>query len=698
MLRRVLVPALAVSLALAPSLPSFATRQAGGRVIVVTVDGTSIQDWQRAGVFGSLGSIGLLATRTATDTEDPVLLRAAAYTTLGAGAAAELESTASRTDAGSGVVAGALGEALARAGAPAAALGDASGSDVLDAPAGRALMRADGSVVFPPEGTPPPTEGLATAKDDPGAPAGSRTDYAAMRTALERALRWSAVVVVDLGDTARADRTYAGRPSSREAWITRALRDAESFVRDARVSLTSEDSLIVASLVPPLARVDEGNWLAAVATTGPAGTLTSGTTRRDAVITLTDLGPTILDRAGVAIPSVMQGRAARVVPSSARLSGAAERDETYAHARSARWRVTRVWVYGAAALGLFAFVLIVTGRGASLGSERRSRRSRDLVSFGLTMAAGAPAAMFLVPAVADLDVIAMSWWILGTSIAIAFVARALTSSVRAVACVAAVNVLVIVADLVGGGMFAERSPLGFNVASGSRFYGLDEGVLGTLLASAVVAAGGLFDRSRRQRLAIVVAGTLMLGVAVIAAAPALGSKFGASFTLVPAFGAWVVLVLRGRFDRVAVIAIAIATVSVASVTSALDAAASPDVQSHIGRELAGRTPVLPLIERKLTGLVETTLTTIWLPVAVAVAVPAILLAWRRRNLLARGFWGLPGRRAALVGAGVGCIAGLVSNDTGIVPAAQALVVATAAFYTPLLAGDRPALLRRRLSE
>ncbi|HJR18589.1 MAG TPA: hypothetical protein VJ922_02630, partial [Actinomycetota bacterium] len=60
MLRRVLVPALAASLVLALSpATSAAQTRAGGRVVLVAVDGTSIEDWTRAGVFSSLGAKGL---------------------------------------------------------------------------------------------------------------------------------------------------------------------------------------------------------------------------------------------------------------------------------------------------------------------------------------------------------------------------------------------------------------------------------------------------------------------------------------------------------------------------------------------------------------------------------------------------------------------------------------------------------------
>ncbi|MGH2784411.1 MAG: hypothetical protein ACRDJ1_04065 [Actinomycetota bacterium] len=697
MLRRVLVPALAASLVLALSPATSAARTGGRRVVLVTVDGTSIEDWTRAGVFSSLGAKGLLATRTATDTDDPVLLRAAAYTALGASGAADLRSTAARIDAGRSVLAGALGEALARAGLLATALGDASGRDVRDGPAPRAVMRTDGSIMFPPRDAQlPATDGAPTSKEDPTAPAGFRTDYAAMSAALDRALSWATVVVVDLGDAARADRTFVDRPASREPWITNALRRADAFVRVQRDRLGPDDTVIVASLVPPRARTDDGVQVAAVAMRGAAGTLTSGTTRRGGVVTLTDLAPTILERVGVAIPDDMQGRAVRIEPGGER-NELNELDAAFVRARSARRALTRIWLTAAAALSLIAFLTIAAGRGRGSGQERIPRRLRDLVATGLVAAAAAPAAMLVAPALPGSSVAALGWWTLAIAIGSAIVARAALSPAGAIAAVALADVALVVGDLLAGTPLAARSPLGFQVAGGGRFYGIDEGLLGVALAGAAIATAAWLDGRRRPRLPILAAVPLAI-VAVAAAAPAFGSKFGAGFTLVPAFGVFLVLAFGRRIDRVAMIGIAIATVLLTGSLAAADALSEPASRSHIGREIAGQTEVGALVVRKLTSFLEITVNTIWLPVSILIAVPILVFVWRRRNLLARGFWGTPARRAALIGVGVGCVAAMASNDTGIIVVAPALVVSAAAFYGPLLAPPAAVAARVRPSK
>jgi hypothetical protein len=241
-------------------------------------------------------------------------------------------------------------------------------------------------------------------------------------------------------------------------------------------------------------------------------------------------------------------------------------------------------------------------------------------------------------------------------------------------------------DLLAGTPLASRSPIGFQIAGGGRFYGIDEALLGVLLASAIVAAGVWLDRAREDpRRALLVAAVGLTFVAVIAGAPSLGSKFGAPFTLIPAFGTFLLLAQGRRIDRAGLIGIATATVLIAASLAAADALGSPESRSHIGRELVGGTAAGPLIARKLASLVRVTFTTVWLPFTVVIAGTVAALWPRRPDLVARAMWGRPACRAALRALMVGSACALVSNDTGIMTVAAASAVAAACFYQPFLA-------------
>lgn len=671
------------------------SRAGAARTVLITVDGTSIQDWRRAGAFTSFEAVSLLATRTHAPDDDPRTLRASAYASLGAGTAAELRAAALPTKAGDGVLAGALGEALARRGLLSAAFGDASGTDEADAPAALGAMRADGTVaVSPGERRAANAAGGPASRPDENAPTGRRSDYRALGDAVRGALDWATFIVVDLGDTARADRVYPEDPGARTPWIDRALRDADSFASGVRAMLGPVDMLMVAALVPPMDRADHGRHLAAFASTGRRGLATSGTTRRSGVVSLTDIAPTVVRRAGVPLPAEMTGRAVTVKPHTTARTAATQLDAAFVRALSSRTLMTRSWLGVAAALAILSFLTIVSGRGRR-GSGRVPRTWRDLLANGLLATTAAPGAMLIAPALPGDTVVSLAVWTAVLAFGGALGARTVFGGERGLLAVALAVTGILVGDLIAGSPLGSRSPIAFQIAGGGRFYGIDEAILGVFLAAALIAAGIGIDRARDRRRAFAVATTALFVVAFAASAPTLGSKFGAPFTLVPAFGAFAVLARGRHIDREALIGIATATILLASALAAADALGSPESRSHIGRELAGGTATGPLIVRKISSLARVTFTTIWLPFTIVVAGSAAFLLVRRHDLVARAFWVRPAQRSALISLAAGSVLGLVSNDTGIMTAAAASATAAAAFYEPFLVAPASPPVRGR---
>lgn len=660
---------------------------AAGRVVILTVDGTDIHDWISAGAFASFGGAGLLATRTETTSTDPITLRLSAYASLGAGAAAGVDARGRPKK--DGAVPGLLGETLARAGKLAAAVGDGSGDDRRDAPASLAVARLDGSVATGPnERLPAVRAAVSVSRADATAPAGRRTDPAAIRDAIRSRLAWASVVIVDTGDTARADRAFGADPAARGPWVRRALTDADRLAGDVLSMLDGGDVLMVASLVPPITEERRGVHLGAVAIAGAPSLLRSETTRRAGVVSLTDLAPTIATDLGLDPPAEMTGRPVELEPSSDPRSIVERTDAELTRALRSRRPLTRVWLVSAAALCVAALLTIAAGRGRAAGATRIPRGWRDALGIGFLSVAAAPGAFLVAPLLPDDTVAAVGWWTLGIAVAVAAAGRIALGYRRALALIAFAGAALYAGDLLAGSPLAARSAIGFQIAGGGRFYGVDEGMLGVLLGAPLAAAGIAIDRTR-TRGALVAAGAGLAAIAFVAAAPSLGSKFGAPFTLVPAFGVFVVLASGRRLDRRSVVGIAIATVLLSASLAAADALLSPDTASHIGRAVSGHTAVGPLVTRKLTSLVTITATTVWFPATVVIGGSALVLVLRRRDLVGRAMWGSPGTRAALWAAVVGSACSLVSNDTGIITVAAAAPIVAAGFYGPFLAADDP---------
>jgi hypothetical protein len=266
-------------------------------------------------------------------------------------------------------------------------------------------------------------------------------------------------------------------------------------------------------------------------------------------------------------------------------------------------------------------------------------------------------------------------------------ARTTLGRVRGLTAVLATTAGVAVVDTLLGSPLAARSSLGFQIAGGGRFYGVDEGFMGVVIGAALLAGALALDRTREpRRLTPWIAGGFALVVLVLGA-PSLGSKFGAPLTAVPAFGVLAARMGGRRIDRVAVIAIAIATVLATASFVAADALRNPETQSHIGRAVEAASANGSVVARKVSAFFRITFSTIWLPAFVWLAGTVVFLAWRRRGLLAHGLWGYPHLRAALWASLVASGVALVANDTGIITAAPIAMLGTATVFILLLAPE-----------
>lgn len=660
------------AIALTPG-PARAGAAAPRRIVILALDGTTLSDWSTANLpsLGAVlrgGALALLSTRTDADPGAAFdVHRIAALTTLRAGARAAVPPVPPYE--------GGLGPWLAAQGAPLVVVGteDPRGEEP------RNLGDALGTPAVEP----------VEARSDPSFPGGLRADFGALARAVEAVLPRYPVVYVDPGDTARVEREVGPDPALREAWMRLSMRRADRLVGRLRALLGADGLLLVISAVPPRSRLEERIHLGAIAAVGaglPAGRLTSGTTRREGVVSLEDVAPTVLDRLAMRAPPGMEGRPAKARAGTGSLAALSSLERDLVHAFRSRRPLTRGMNLAGAAAVLLALATVAAGRGRA-GAGRLPRGWRDGLATLLLAVCAAPLALFLEPLLPTDTTRAAAAAAAGLALAAALVARLALGRQAAFLGVMGATAVVLLVDLAAGTPLALRSPLGFQVAGGGRFFGIDEGTMGVLVGALVLAAGLALDRARDpRRLAPWAAGAFALAV-VLMASPSFGSKFGATFTAIPAFGILAARTGSGRIDRVALLGIAIATVFATATFAAWDALREPEVQTHIGRAVAGTSETGPVIADKLAAAVRITFRTIWLPSFVVFAGSVGLLAWRRGATLARALWGRPHLRAALWATLVASAAALVSNDTGIIAAAPIAMLASATLFALILAPE-----------
>jgi hypothetical protein len=397
---------------------------------------------------------------------------------------------------------------------------------------------------------------------------------------------------------------------------------------------------------------------------GTLGGLASDTTRRQGLVANLDVAPTLFGFLDEPIPAAMLGSPLRVEGEAPDLL----------HERYLAVRELRIPVQiGALVLGL----VVLLGGTAFLLMGGRSAATARLLAIGGLVALALPAAFL--PA-SDLPRVA--WWTV-LPVAALVVALIVGAGIRLgrrdptipVAVVAAASASILVLDAVLGWRASMMPFFGGTALEGGRFFGLGNINAGVLLAGAVLTAAHLPPRWGMG---------LLLGAALFAGLPWLGSNFGAALTLFAAAGLWLGLRVRRRLGWAEVAAAAGVTIMGTAAVVAVHAFLAAG-ETHVARlaEEAGRTglgPVFEALGRRLGVAVRVTsqVPAAWLlpPALAGMAV----VAWRRWGYLARD----PAWRDAVV---VLCLAGLVgfvANDTGIGVGGLAFAFAAAALGYPTL--------------
>jgi hypothetical protein len=696
------------------------------RVVVVGVPGLSLEDLENLPVLGALsrtGAAAAMSVRTLSTRPAP----AEAYATLGAGdrvrarlsgagdavpadhlieGTTAAETTARRTGrpaVGDIVVPliaatiasagddrdsepGALGEAVRAAGLDTAVVTNSdrvSGDGVpeRDRPAALAVVDQAGAIGT---GT---IVGDALLVEDATEPFGIRADVSAVVDGTVAALGSAALVVVDPGDTTRAD-AYRSVSSelATEAARQRALRRADDLV-GRLVDVVGPDTLVlVAGVTPPTREWELTPLLATGAGVGP-GTLHSPSTKRPALVTLTDLAPTVLHALGAEVPDDMIGAPLRFRSAPFDLDDAVRMDDLAGSREGVYYPMALTFIVVQAIAYVVAAAVLARGAGTRAGALLRV-----LV---LTFAAW-PLATFLeraLPGIEDLgDGRQALVWVIALAIAlVASLARRRPLAPLSWICGATIAVLVL--DVATGARLQVSSVLGYSPHTAARYIGFGNTAFAVLTACAVVLGALHVHHAPRRREALVTVSALFVVVLVADVWPTLGADVGGVLTMVPVFGLMLV-VMSGRRISVRTLAIAaVATVAVLALVTAADLLRPAEDRTHLGRfvaDIGDDGSFASTIQRKWSTNVRLLGRTIWtwmVPIAAGFMVYVLVVARGWQRLLPSG----SALRAGVIGTLFAGILGWLVNDSGVV--VSALVFVYIGPYLTLLALGSPEPIR-----
>jgi hypothetical protein len=388
---------------------------------------------------------------------------------------------------------------------------------------------------------------------------------------------------------------------------------------------------------------------------GERGLLYSPTTRTEGLLTNADVAPTLLALLGAPVPPEMSGRVAELRP------GGPE---------SAELLQRRLWFVKESGFRVWGVVGALWAGALAVGILRGGRRGASTVVLAL---AALPAGALLaaaVPVTGVLPVAALTALFAGALTALSW--RLSGKFVGALALVSLATAVLVALDAAAGGALERFSTLGYNPATGTRFYGVGNEYAAVLAGGLTMGLGVLAYRRRIPAAlpaAIGAVGVLVLGL------PTMGADVGGSLALGIGFGATVGLV-RGDEPRT-VILWAAGGFALAAALFLASGFFFPDV-SHGSRAAGGGGGLGEVLVRKLAMSLGNLLNPALL-LLLAAGAAAIYAGWRR----ARGTF----LAAGMLGAVVAAAASGVLNDSGLIATLFALIYPFVAALGVLISKD-----------
>jgi hypothetical protein len=395
---------------------------------------------------------------------------------------------------------------------------------------------------------------------------------------------------------------------------------------------------------------------------GGDGGIRSASTRRDGLVSATDIAPTILQRLGVKQPTAMQGQP---IESAPRMSAAElnEMNDRLALVAGRRGPLARAVI----SIGGIALILL-------LGLGRLTGRFDELARLSMRLVA---LALLWLPAL----LLVAAWWrpsraneadltVVG-SILLAFATDRLFKWPRAPWVPVAVVLLFHGIDFaILDSKLTGESLLGSNPVYGARFFGVGNELEAVLSISALIGVGAwLCDRGiKKPALWFAGAGALL---AMYLGLGRIGADVGGVVTVAAGFGTAALYVAKMRFTPLRVAGLVAIPILGLLLIAGLDAVSGGE--SHLTRTFAdaqGPGDIFTVIDRRALASVEGAKSDhIW--VLVIIAIGLLGWGWLKRNqlmsrLTSEGEDPAERRpyRAALVGGMAATAIGALANDSG----------------------------------
>lgn len=502
------------------------------------------------------------------------------------------------------------------------------------------------------------------------------TNYEVLLKRFEELYQKADFLVVETGDTHRAlELVDTAFPDIMAGERQLALKRADAFVGEVLKTVDLNNTLVLlTSPFPSQAAFDGENYMTPVVsyTAGQkAGFLTSGSTRREGVVTNLDLAPTVLGYLGVPTPVGMVGRSFDTIPSGNVVNTLAKMNDEMAFVYKARPVLVKGYV------GLQIIVMIITIAIMVLW-PRMMRYLRPMLLWLMAV----PLSFLLIGGIrfVSLPVYAFLAILIATLTIVAAYKFGHHQDVDLFIFLGVATIVALLVDAVTGSTLISHSTLGFDPMAGARYYGIGNEYEGVIIGAEIIAVAAFWEKYHQkfpQRTELLT--WAFFGVTlIIMGVPQLGSNVGGT---IAAMAAYLFTYMRLSGKKVGIKQIMAIGGSVALIVVCLaiwDMNRSVEVQSHLGRLATnirdtGWSALWEIGMRKINMNIKLMRYTIWSRVFLIMLVALMVSFYRPVGLMEKVRKSHPFIFEGLLGILVGSAVTLVVNDSGIVSAATSMI-------------------------
>ncbi|MGI6424354.1 MAG: phosphoglyceromutase [Tepidanaerobacteraceae bacterium] len=503
-------------------------------------------------------------------------------------------------------------------------------------------------------------------------PYGIKTNYDMLYAAYKKAKDNADFIVVQTGDTYRLNKYMSVSDETIKRIKQNIFEEVDQFLGRIIREIDTDTLFMLVVPFPSSDDISEGKRLTPIGIleeSFPPGILTSATTKRDGIITNTDLAAQVLSYFEIPKNSFITGHSIRSKATNEPLKYLMRLNEISVFNYKIRSNVVKSFIGCIIVVLLLSFVFMIY-------LKKYIHFLKPLLIAILVT----PTILLILPIFNPWNTLHFTAILI---ISVLIISLSLSYFLKnnldifIITCI--LSTVIILVDTFMGNPLMKLSILGYDPIVGARFYGIGNEYMGFLLGTTIIGTSALIDRYREKEKTLkIISLALYSLVLLILMAPTLGTNVGGSMAAFIGFGAAVLLFLKGSITKKDLIVLACLLILVLLTLFIYDAMRPTEKQSHIGQTSIlvrqnSISAIFQIFARKLSMNYKLIRYSTWTWALFAtMATLAILFKYpvgvlkeifRKNNYLYYGF----------ISGIIGTLSALAFNDSGVVAAAMFMI-------------------------